>query len=73
MVYLNSSASRESGTALLRSSRRAATSAAALREPGIRRAMFSGTNFDCLQFADRASSCMTIDGIYARRREELLR
>ena len=33
------------------------------------RAMFSGVNFDCSQFVERASSCMTIDGIFSRRED----
>ena len=34
------------------------------------RAMFSGANFDCSsQFAERASSSMTIDGIFSRRED----
>ena len=36
------------------------------------RAMFSGANFDCSQFAERASSSMTIGSIFSRR-EGLLR
>ena len=33
------------------------------------RAMFSGVNFDCSQFVERASSSMTIDGIFSRRED----
>jgi len=33
------------------------------------RAMFSGVNFNCSQFVERASSSMTIDGIFSRRED----
>ena len=33
------------------------------------RAMFSGVNFDCSQFVERASSSMAIDGIFSRRED----